>query len=175
MEASREARTASGQVAAGREFVRPEVDNGRIVERPLDGVPRPRHDLRHGGLVLLRDRRLAARQRKASSRVVGHDVPLEDREEGPVQLHVDEELGSSHPGDGEGRLHLQTAGATAEEVGRALKEPDHRRPLLLHGFDRDPGRTGVEPEHRLVEEGDVGPAALLGTEWCRRDRRCRSA
>jgi hypothetical protein len=150
----------SRPVRSRRELVGTEVDDGRIVECPLYGIPGPRHDLRHRRLAAFGDGRLATGEGEAARRAVCHHCSLEDRQQGPILLHAHEELGAAHAGNGEGRLHVQAARATAEEVGGALEQPDHRGPLLLHGLDRD-RRTGVEPEHRLVEQRHVGPAPFL--------------
>ena len=146
-------------VRSGRKLVGTEIDDGRVVERPVNGVPGTRHDSQHRPLPRLGDRRLPAGEREISRRVLGEDSSLEYRQERPVGLDADEELRAPDPGDREGRLHLQAAGTAAEEMGGAPEQVDHPRSLFLDGLEGDL-RVGIEAQHRLVEHGEVGPAAL---------------
>ena len=104
-------------VRARRELVRTEVDDRRIVQRPLDRIARPRHDLRStGALPLLGYGRLAAGEHEASRRILGDDRSLEHREQRPVVFHADEELRAAHTGHGERRLTSRLRGPRLKKL-----------------------------------------------------------
>jgi len=146
-------------VRSGRELIRPEIQDRRVIERPLDGIARPRDHPEHRRFAGLGDRRLTTGERQASSRVLREDCPLEDCQQRPVGFDTDQELRSADAGDSERRLHFQAARAPAEEVRGASQQIHHARALVLDRFDRHLG-VGVQPEHRLIEHGEVRSAAI---------------
>ena len=125
----------------------------------MDSVTGAGDQPNHRRLPRLCHRRLATGEREASGLVLGEYRSLEYRQERTVGLDADQEFGAPHAGDGERRLHLQTTGPTAEEVSGAPEQADHAGSLSLDGLDGDLG-VGVQPQHRLVEHGQVGPAPL---------------
>jgi hypothetical protein len=75
-------------------------------------------------------------------------------------LDTDEKLGAPDTCNDQGGAHLQAAGTTAEEMGGSLEQRHDPSPFFLHGFEGD-RRVRIEPEHRLVQHGHVGPASFL--------------
>jgi hypothetical protein len=43
---------------------------------------------------------------------------------------------------------------------RSLEQVYHPCPFFLHSF-KDNGRVRIETEHRLVQQGHIGPASFL--------------
>jgi hypothetical protein len=139
-------------------FVRAEVQDRGIVQCPLNCVAGPGDDTQDGRLAALGHGRLAARERETPARVLRHDGAFEHRQQRLARLQPDEEFRPADAGDGEWRLHLEAARASAEEMCGAPQEVHHAGALVLHRLDRELG-VGVQPQHRLIEQREIRPTA----------------
>jgi hypothetical protein len=150
-------------VRSGRELVGAEVEHGRIVQRPVNGVPRSRHHAQYGRPAGLRDRRLPAGQRQASCWILDQHRPLEDRQERPVGLDRHQELRAPNSGDRKGGLDVEAARTATEEMRGAPEQAHHAGAPVLDGLDGDL-RVRIETQHGLVEHREIGAAALTNAD-----------
>ena len=137
-----------------------EVDDGRVVERPVDRVPRARHRPQDRRLPLLGHRRLATAKRETPGLVRGQHLALEHRQQSAVVSDNREELGAPDPGRGERRAHVQAARSAAQEVGRPPQQLDDPGAFVLYGLDRESGAR-VQAKHGLIQDRELGPAVGL--------------
>ncbi len=136
------------------------MDDRRVVERPGHGVARTHggaQDWRLAGLGL---RGLAVAHHEAAARVLGRHRAFENGDQRPLRLDIDVELGAAYACHGEGRVDVEAVRPAREEMHRAAHEVDDAFALLLRRFDGD-GGVRVETQHRLIEQGHVGAAALM--------------
>src|SRR5262249_38337472 len=119
------------------EFIRPNIEDGWIVQGPLDGVTRTRHHTQHRRSPCFGNGRLPTDEREASSWVLRHYRSFKYRQQSSICLNIDEKLGSPDPCNDHRSLHLQTPGPTAEEMGSSAKQIDHRSPFVLHCLNSD--------------------------------------
>ncbi len=134
------------------EVGRAHVQYRRIVERPPDGVARPRHDPQRGRLAALRDGRLPPGEGEGALRVRRQHRALEHGDRGGIGLRRDDELRAADAHGDELRVHVEAARASREEVDRAAEEVDHAGALRPGRAQLD-GRALPEPQDRSVEQG----------------------
>src|SRR5206468_12840701 len=106
-------------VPQGGEFLWAKIDDRRVVQCPVDGVPWVKHNTQHRRLPCLGNGGLAAGYREASRRILCHHRALEYRQERLSWLDADGKLGAPDTGNGEGCLHLQALRAATEEMSGA--------------------------------------------------------
>ena len=94
-------------------------------------------------------------------RVAGADAALEDDDQRPLRLDLDQELGALHRRVDERRFDGQPARIAAEEVGGAIQQLHHQRLVVAGQVQR---RVLIEPDVRLVDHRHLGAAALADVD-----------
>ena len=152
-----------------RHVLGPEVEHGRVVERPGDGVAGP-HDDRAERRRLARagGRRLARGQEKRAVRVLGANPALPHGQARLDGVDLDQELRPLHRAVDERRRDPERARPPAPEVDGAGQELDPRGGALDRRGEGDRGVL-IEAEHRAVAEDEGGasqrpePHGVTGT------------
>ena len=94
-------------------------------------------------------------------RVAGADAALEDDDQRPLRLDLDQELGALHRRVDEWRFDREHARIAAEEVGGAIQQLDHQRLVVAGQVQR---RVLIEPDVRLIDDRHLGAAALADVD-----------
>ena len=98
------------------------IQNRRIIQGPLDGIPGTDDHARDRCFSYPGDGRLTAGEREATSLIHGRHKPLEYRQERLIALDLDEEFRAFHGRIHKRGHHLQAPRNTAEKIGRPNEE-----------------------------------------------------